>query len=84
VIRRLLTDYVGMSQGSDQMAIGSSGAVTPSLAIIRLLQGFGGKSVPVKFVANQPGLENYVARKHIVELEAQSVVKQDGDFVSIA
>jgi predicted ArsR family transcriptional regulator len=63
---------------------GVSGALTPSLAVVRLLQGFSGKSVPIDFVASQVGLEESALRRHLKELEEKNVVKLDGDKVSIA
>lgn len=62
---------------------GVSGAVTPSLAVVRLLQAFSGKSVPLSFLANQLGLEQAAVREHVEELARKHVVKLDGDLVSM-
>jgi hypothetical protein len=58
--------------------------VTPSLAVVRLLQGFGGTSIPVGFVASQLGLEDKIMRGYKQALADQHVVKLDRDSVSIA
>ena len=62
----------------------ASSAITPNLAVVRLLQGFGGKSVPLSFVASELGLDDKSVLRHVQELADKDVVKLDGDRVSIA
>jgi hypothetical protein len=54
------------------------------LALIRLLQGFRGKSLPLGFVADQLRLDDAVLRHHIQALADQHIVKTDGESVSMA
>jgi predicted ArsR family transcriptional regulator len=65
------------------MAASVSSAITPSLAVVRLLQSFNKRSVPIGFVASQLGLDDGVVRQHINVLVDQNVVQLDGDSVSI-
>jgi Mn-dependent DtxR family transcriptional regulator len=65
------------------MSSSASSTVTPSLAMIRLLEGFRGKSVPVGFVAHELGLDDEVVRQRLKDLANQKVVTLDGDSVAI-
>ncbi len=54
-----------------------------SLGLVRLLKSFGGKALPVGFVAERLGVPEIVARQRIDELAVKQVVRIDRDQVTL-
>ena len=54
-----------------------------SLGVVRLLQSFGGKSLPIRFVAERLGLSEVAARERVGDLAAQNLVSLEDDKVTL-
>lgn len=66
------------------MASDLSRPLTPSMALLRLLQSYGRRSLPIGFVAYHLGMDEDVVRRRIDALAEQHVVKTYGTSVSMA
>jgi DNA-binding Lrp family transcriptional regulator len=54
------------------------------MALLRFMQDYGHRRLPIGFVAYQLGLEEEVVRKRIDALAEQHVLKTEGTSVSMA
>jgi hypothetical protein len=58
-------------------------ALPVALGMVRLLKSFGGKPLPIGFVAESLGLPETVARERMEQLADQKIVSLDGGKVTL-
>lgn len=57
---------------------------SPSLMIVDFLKKYGGKSVPLDFVAQGLGRRTPEILEYVTGLEQQGIVQRDGDMVRLS